>query len=76
MEIFPGVSVDPDVRIGKPCIAGTRVDVATVVAEIASAENLLAAQNAYELSREQVLSALRYAAHLAAQPPQSGAVSG
>jgi uncharacterized protein (DUF433 family) len=31
MEIFPGISMDPDVRFGKPCIAGTRMDVATVV---------------------------------------------
>ena len=27
MEIFPGITVDPDVRFGKPCIAGTRIDV-------------------------------------------------
>jgi hypothetical protein len=31
MEVFPGISMDPDVRFGKPCITGTRIDVATVV---------------------------------------------
>ncbi len=30
MEVFPGVSVDAGVRFGKPCIAGTRMDVATL----------------------------------------------
>ena len=27
MEIFPGISLDPGIRFGKPCLAGTRVDV-------------------------------------------------
>ncbi len=30
MEIFPGISVDAGIRFGKPCLAGTRIDVATV----------------------------------------------
>lgn len=29
-EVFPGITMDPQVRFGKPCIAGTRVDVATL----------------------------------------------
>jgi hypothetical protein len=28
VEVFPGITMDPDIRFGKPCIAGTRVDVA------------------------------------------------
>lgn len=66
MEIFPGISMGPGVRFGKPCIAGTRVDVATVVADMGAGESLEAVQDAYQLTREQVLAALRYAAHLAA----------
>ena len=31
IEIFPGVSLDPGIRFGKPCLAGTRIDIATVV---------------------------------------------
>ena len=40
MEIFPGISMNPDVRFGKPCITGTRIDVATVVGLIASGETV------------------------------------
>ena len=69
MEIFPGIAVDPDVRFGKPCIAGTRVDVATVVGAVASGDPVEAVQDAYALTREQVLAALRYAAHVAAHLP-------
>jgi len=30
--------MDPDVRFGKPCIAGTRIDVATIVGVLAAGE--------------------------------------
>jgi len=61
--------MDPSVRFGKPCIAGTRVDVATVVAAIGAGESIEAVQEAYDLSRDQVLAAVRYAAHVAAHLP-------
>ena len=69
MEIFPGISMDPAVRFGKACLAGTRLDVATVVAAIASGESIEDVQQDYRLTREQVLAALAYAAHLAAHMP-------
>ena len=69
MEIFPGISMDASVRFGKPCIAGTRVDVATVVGDIAAGETFEALEEDYQLTREQVIAALRYAAHLAAHTP-------
>jgi len=69
VEIFPGVSMDPNVRFGKPCLTGTRVDVATIVADLGAGETIETVQDAYSLSREQVLTALRYAAHLAAHLP-------
>ena len=76
MEIFPGITMDPAIRFGKACLTGTRVDVATVVADIAAGDSTEAVQDAYQLSREQVLSALRYAAHLAAHmPPAVSAAS-
>lgn len=69
MEIFPGISVDPDVRFGKPCIEGTRVDVATVVGAIAAGETAEVVAGEHGLSADQVRAALRYAAHLADHVP-------
>jgi hypothetical protein len=34
--------MDPDVRFGKPCLSGTRIDVDTVVAAVAAGESLYA----------------------------------
>ena len=39
MEVFPGVSMDPDIRFGKPCLSGTRIDVATIVGAVAAGES-------------------------------------
>ncbi|MGO9453468.1 MAG: DUF433 domain-containing protein [Candidatus Binataceae bacterium] len=73
MEVFPGISMDPKIRFGKPCIAGTRIDVAMVLGELAagsSADDLVAE---YQLTREQISTTLRYAAHVAAHlPPAVG----
>ena len=69
MEVFPGISMDPAIRFGKPCISGTRVDVATVVGALAGGDTFEEVEEAYGLTREQVLSALRYAAHVAAHLP-------
>jgi uncharacterized protein (DUF433 family) len=69
MEVFPGITLDPDVRFGKPCVAGTRIDVATIVGELASGETAESAASHYALSVEQVRAALRYAAHVAAHLP-------
>ena len=70
MEIFPGVSVDPRVRFGRPCLVGTRLDVATIIDALGSGESYESVERDYQLSREQILTALRYAAHVAAhQPP-------
>ena len=27
MEVYPGITMDPAIRFGKPCITGTRIDV-------------------------------------------------
>jgi uncharacterized protein (DUF433 family) len=67
MEIFPGITTDAAVRFGRPCIAGTRIDVATVVGALGAGDSLENVQEAFRLSREQLLAALRYAADLAAR---------
>ena len=68
-EVFPGITMDPEVRFGKPCIAGTRVDVATVVGAMAAGETLTTIQDEYSLTADQVNAALRYATHLADHAP-------
>ena len=73
MEVFPGISMDPKIRFGKPCIAGTRVDVATVLRGLASGASAEDLEAEYQLSREQIFAALRYAAHIAGHlPPAVG----
>ena len=69
MEIFPGVSMDPNIRFGKPCLTGTRIDVATVVGALAAGEGFEGVQEAYAITRDQILTALRYAAHIAEHVP-------
>jgi uncharacterized protein (DUF433 family) len=69
MEIFPGITMDPAVRFGKPCLSGTRLDVATVIGALAADESSEAVQEEHRISREQVLAALAYAAHVAAHLP-------
>jgi len=46
--IFRGITMDPGVRFGKPCVAGTRVDVATVVGAIGAGDTVEAVQEAYD----------------------------
>ncbi len=31
MEVFPGVSMGPKIRFGKPCIVGTRIDIVAIL---------------------------------------------
>ena len=69
MEVFPGITTDPDVRFGKPCIAGTRIDVATIVGLFATGETMETVAAEYVLTTERVHGALAYAAHAAAHLP-------
>ncbi len=62
--------MDPDVRFGRPCLAGTRVDVATVVGALAAGETVETVAEQYALSVEQVRAALSYAAYVS-QPRAS-----
>jgi uncharacterized protein (DUF433 family) len=69
MEVFPGISMDPDVRFGKPCIAGTRIDVATIAGAVAAGETTDRVAQEYDLTEAQVRSALAYLAHVAQHLP-------
>jgi uncharacterized protein (DUF433 family) len=61
--------MDPAVRFGKPCIKGTRIDVATVLGRFAAGDTIQDIQNDYQLNRDQVMAVLAYAAHIAQHLP-------
>jgi uncharacterized protein (DUF433 family) len=69
MEVFPGITMDPDVRFGKPCITGTRMDVATVIGLVAAGETFETIATEYQLTQGQIRATLAYAAHVAAHLP-------
>ncbi len=69
MEVFPGITMDPEVRFGKPCIKGTRIDVATVLGRLAGGDKTEDIEEDYKLTRDQVMAALAYAAHVAQHLP-------
>ena len=61
---------NPDVMMGKPVIAGTRITVALILEKLAAgetAEQILAAHP--RLTREAILAALAYAAQAIGNPP-------
>ncbi|MGO9454394.1 MAG: DUF433 domain-containing protein [Candidatus Binataceae bacterium] len=59
--------MDPGIRFGKSCLAGTRVDVAKVLGGFASGAAFEDLESKYRLSRDRITAALRYAAHVAAR---------
>ncbi len=56
------INIQPDVLGGKPVIKGTRVPVALVVEEMAGGMTIEEITKQYDLTKVQVLGALRYAA--------------
>jgi uncharacterized protein (DUF433 family) len=62
METVPGIAIDPAVRFGKPCVVGTRVDVATVVWALEGSGSFEEVEREYALTREQIRAALSHAA--------------
>lgn len=63
-QLFPHIVVDAKIRFGKPIIEGTRVPVDIVVGKIAGGMTIDKAMKEYDLTRNQVLAALQYAARL------------
>lgn len=57
------ISIDPNIRFGKPCIKGTRISIADILgwlANEASFEEIL--EDFPQLKREHILAALAFAA--------------
>ncbi len=61
--IAPRISADPEVRFGKPVIAGTRVPVGVVVGAIAAGDSWAEVADAYGITEEDIKAALSYAAN-------------
>jgi len=75
MEVFPGISMDPRIRFGKPCLTGTRIDVATIIGALGAGESFEAVEANYQVTSAQVLDALRFAAHVAEHLPPAVAAA-
>ena len=67
VEIAPRISLDDNVRFGRPVISGTRVPVDLVVGKVAGGMAVDQVAEEYSLTREDVLAALGYAADAIAQ---------
>ena len=59
----PTIVADPNVMMGKPVVAGTRITVDLILEKLGGGESIEAVLEAHpRLTREGVLAALRYAA--------------
>lgn len=63
-RLFKKITINPKVRFGKPVIAGTRVPVDLVIGKIAGGMEISKVMKEYDLTKKQVLAALRYAAEI------------
>lgn len=62
-RIFNGISIDPEIRFGKPCIEGTRVTVGEVLHWLSIGMSASEIVDDYPyLSEEKIRQALAYAA--------------
>jgi uncharacterized protein (DUF433 family) len=61
----PEIISDPEVMLGKPVVAGTRVTVEFILEQLAAGETVERIVDQYDLTRQQVFAALRFAAELA-----------
>lgn len=61
-EIAPRIVVDEKIRFGKPVIKGTRVPVDLVIAKLGAGMSMEEIERNYDLTRDDILAALKYAA--------------
>lgn len=63
-EISSYISIDPEIRFGKPCIKGTRITVADILQWLASGMSHEEILNDYpSLVKEHIFAALAFAAN-------------
>ena len=66
-EITPGITIDPNVRFGKPVIKGTRIPVDLIIRELGAGMTMEEVGREYDLTEDQTRAVLRYAAELVAR---------
>lgn len=66
MEIAPRISIDEKIRFGKPVIRGTRVPVDLIIGKLGGGMTYEEVIAEYEITREDILAALSYAASILA----------
>jgi len=66
-EIASRIVIDQNVRFGKPVIKGTRVPVDLILGKLSGGMDFEEVIKEYEISREDVLAVLRYAAQVVGQ---------
>jgi uncharacterized protein (DUF433 family) len=62
MEIAPRITVDEKVGFGKPVIKGTRVPVDLILGKLAGGMTYKEVMTEYDLTRDDILAAIDYAA--------------
>jgi len=63
-EVFPGITIDPQVVHGRPVVAETRVPVEVIVGELAGGSSFDDVMQDYHLTDEQIRAALAYATQI------------
>jgi len=71
MEIVSDISMDPNIRFGKPCLTEARTDVPIILGTLSADETFEAIQGAYAITHKQILAALRYAVRAAEHLPSA-----
>lgn len=62
-RVFPGISINPEIRFGKPCVEGTRVTVAEVLHWLAIGMSIPEIVDDFPyLTEEKIRQVLAYAA--------------
>jgi uncharacterized protein (DUF433 family) len=64
VEIAPRITVDDQVRFGRPTIKGTRVSVSVILDELAAGMSGDEITQEYGITHEDVLAVLQYAAQV------------
>jgi uncharacterized protein (DUF433 family) len=62
MEIASGIIVDEKICVGRPVLKGTRIPVDLILGKLAGGMNYEEVMQEYDITREHILTALRYAA--------------